>query len=204
MPCPPTCTMRSDSLSKAEVASSNSKTLGFFAKARAMATRCRWPPDRVPPSARRWVSHSVGCDCAIVTVFCYITQLLPTGHHLSWPTCPPPPINNLLYPLFSCLNPWVFFDIFFPYGSWWHLPPSHHPLRHLRCPGRCPGARAAPSASPRSAPGAQPRWPPRRWWRRPPCPVGGPNGATGGGNTWQVGAFRNGHLKAKVGPKEST
>jgi hypothetical protein len=33
--------MRSDSLSKAEVASSNSKTLGFFAKARAMATRCR-------------------------------------------------------------------------------------------------------------------------------------------------------------------
>ena len=31
--------------SRAEVASSHSRTLGSVARARAMATRCFWPPD---------------------------------------------------------------------------------------------------------------------------------------------------------------
>mmetsp|Transcript_74346 Transcript_74346/g.177346 ORF Transcript_74346/g.177346 Transcript_74346/m.177346 type:complete len:87 (+) Transcript_74346:2263-2523(+) len=43
------CTRRSDSLSKAEVASSSNRICGFLARARAIATRWRWPPDSIPP-----------------------------------------------------------------------------------------------------------------------------------------------------------
>ena len=39
----------SDSESRAEVASSNSKMDGFRIRARAMATRCFWPPDNCVP-----------------------------------------------------------------------------------------------------------------------------------------------------------
>mmetsp|Transcript_50825 Transcript_50825/g.109953 ORF Transcript_50825/g.109953 Transcript_50825/m.109953 type:complete len:93 (+) Transcript_50825:2340-2618(+) len=39
------CTLFSDSLSRAEVASSNRSSWGFFARARAMATRCFCPPE---------------------------------------------------------------------------------------------------------------------------------------------------------------
>mmetsp|Transcript_139872 Transcript_139872/g.198092 ORF Transcript_139872/g.198092 Transcript_139872/m.198092 type:complete len:93 (+) Transcript_139872:261-539(+) len=53
-------TMRSDSLSRAEVASSRSKIWGFFAKARAMASRCRWPPESKPPPAPTKVSNLSG------------------------------------------------------------------------------------------------------------------------------------------------
>mmetsp|Transcript_81269 Transcript_81269/g.169828 ORF Transcript_81269/g.169828 Transcript_81269/m.169828 type:complete len:155 (-) Transcript_81269:1513-1977(-) len=43
------CTLFSDSLSKADVASSNKSSWGFLAKARAMATRCFCPPESWPP-----------------------------------------------------------------------------------------------------------------------------------------------------------
>mmetsp|Transcript_82216 Transcript_82216/g.163847 ORF Transcript_82216/g.163847 Transcript_82216/m.163847 type:complete len:187 (-) Transcript_82216:1115-1675(-) len=43
------CTMRSLSLSSADVASSSKSTAGFLMIARAMATRCFWPPDSLPP-----------------------------------------------------------------------------------------------------------------------------------------------------------
>lgn len=42
-------TTRSDSASNALVASSRIKTLGFLIRARAIAIRCFWPPDRVTP-----------------------------------------------------------------------------------------------------------------------------------------------------------
>mmetsp|Transcript_37000 Transcript_37000/g.86841 ORF Transcript_37000/g.86841 Transcript_37000/m.86841 type:complete len:88 (-) Transcript_37000:805-1068(-) len=54
------CTMRSDSLSRADVASSSSKIWGLFARARAMASRCRWPPDRSPPPEPTNVSNCSG------------------------------------------------------------------------------------------------------------------------------------------------
>mmetsp|Transcript_29515 Transcript_29515/g.94071 ORF Transcript_29515/g.94071 Transcript_29515/m.94071 type:complete len:107 (+) Transcript_29515:59-379(+) len=43
------CTWRSDTESKAEVASSSSSTSGSRMIARAMAQRCFWPPLRRPP-----------------------------------------------------------------------------------------------------------------------------------------------------------
>ncbi|GER34660.1 terpene synthase-like sequence-1,8-cineole [Striga asiatica] len=43
------CTTRSDSTSRALVASSKSKIEGFFKMARAMATLCFWPPDSWTP-----------------------------------------------------------------------------------------------------------------------------------------------------------
>ena len=43
------CTMRSDSLSSADVASSRSSTAGFLTSARAIATRCFCPPESLPP-----------------------------------------------------------------------------------------------------------------------------------------------------------
>mmetsp|Transcript_74344 Transcript_74344/g.177331 ORF Transcript_74344/g.177331 Transcript_74344/m.177331 type:complete len:93 (-) Transcript_74344:1592-1870(-) len=53
-------TIRSDSLSRAEVASSRSKSWGLLARARAMASRCRWPPDSKPPPAPTKVSNLSG------------------------------------------------------------------------------------------------------------------------------------------------
>lgn len=43
------CTTRSDSESSALVASSRISTVGCLMRARAMARRCFWPPDRVAP-----------------------------------------------------------------------------------------------------------------------------------------------------------
>lgn len=43
------CTTRSDSASRALVASSSTRMLGFLIRARAMAMRCFWPPDSVAP-----------------------------------------------------------------------------------------------------------------------------------------------------------
>mmetsp|Transcript_36984 Transcript_36984/g.86793 ORF Transcript_36984/g.86793 Transcript_36984/m.86793 type:complete len:87 (-) Transcript_36984:1582-1842(-) len=54
------CTKRSDSLSKAEVASSSRRICGCFARALAIATRCLWPPDNSPPPAPTKVSNSSG------------------------------------------------------------------------------------------------------------------------------------------------
>mmetsp|Transcript_115170 Transcript_115170/g.326294 ORF Transcript_115170/g.326294 Transcript_115170/m.326294 type:complete len:107 (+) Transcript_115170:298-618(+) len=42
-------TTRSDSLSRADVASSSSMIAGFLMSARAIATRCFCPPDSLPP-----------------------------------------------------------------------------------------------------------------------------------------------------------
>mmetsp|Transcript_39384 Transcript_39384/g.79528 ORF Transcript_39384/g.79528 Transcript_39384/m.79528 type:complete len:81 (-) Transcript_39384:85-327(-) len=49
MPSIADCTWNSDSASSAEVASSNSSTLGLLTSARAMATRCLCPPDSCAP-----------------------------------------------------------------------------------------------------------------------------------------------------------
>mmetsp|Transcript_30852 Transcript_30852/g.48349 ORF Transcript_30852/g.48349 Transcript_30852/m.48349 type:complete len:166 (-) Transcript_30852:2198-2695(-) len=43
------CTMRSDSLSRALVASSSRRMLGFLIIARAIAMRCFCPPESLPP-----------------------------------------------------------------------------------------------------------------------------------------------------------
>mmetsp|Transcript_16049 Transcript_16049/g.23738 ORF Transcript_16049/g.23738 Transcript_16049/m.23738 type:complete len:81 (+) Transcript_16049:2527-2769(+) len=43
------CTINSDSLSKADVASSNNKILGFETRTRAIATRCFCPPLNCAP-----------------------------------------------------------------------------------------------------------------------------------------------------------
>mmetsp|Transcript_23179 Transcript_23179/g.71249 ORF Transcript_23179/g.71249 Transcript_23179/m.71249 type:complete len:116 (+) Transcript_23179:79-426(+) len=53
-------TLRSDSASKADVASSSNRTLGLRARARAMAMRCFWPPDIVAPRSPTSVSSSSG------------------------------------------------------------------------------------------------------------------------------------------------
>mmetsp|Transcript_28879 Transcript_28879/g.99699 ORF Transcript_28879/g.99699 Transcript_28879/m.99699 type:complete len:99 (-) Transcript_28879:5363-5659(-) len=50
------CTPRSDSASRAEVASSSSSTAGPRTKARAMATRCFWPPESWMPRSPTCVS----------------------------------------------------------------------------------------------------------------------------------------------------
>lgn len=47
---------RSLSVSSAEVASSNTKILGFLSKARAMAILCFWPPDSSIPRSPTVVS----------------------------------------------------------------------------------------------------------------------------------------------------
>lgn len=49
------CTTRSDSASKALVASSRTRIVGFLIKARAMAMRCFWPPDKVTPLSPGYV-----------------------------------------------------------------------------------------------------------------------------------------------------
>mmetsp|Transcript_100729 Transcript_100729/g.260215 ORF Transcript_100729/g.260215 Transcript_100729/m.260215 type:complete len:90 (+) Transcript_100729:418-687(+) len=43
------CTCRSDSASRALVASSRSRIFGCLTSARAMAMRCFWPPDSCTP-----------------------------------------------------------------------------------------------------------------------------------------------------------
>mmetsp|Transcript_17350 Transcript_17350/g.50379 ORF Transcript_17350/g.50379 Transcript_17350/m.50379 type:complete len:119 (+) Transcript_17350:160-516(+) len=43
------CTMRSLVVSSADVASSSSRMAGLRTMARAMAIRCFWPPESVPP-----------------------------------------------------------------------------------------------------------------------------------------------------------
>lgn len=43
------CTIFSERVSRAEVASSRSKMSGFFIIARAIATRCFWPPESLAP-----------------------------------------------------------------------------------------------------------------------------------------------------------
>mmetsp|Transcript_79269 Transcript_79269/g.212023 ORF Transcript_79269/g.212023 Transcript_79269/m.212023 type:complete len:101 (-) Transcript_79269:1521-1823(-) len=54
------CTIRSLVESSAEVASSRSKTEGFFSNARAKATRCFWPPlNWLPPEPTK-VSRPFG------------------------------------------------------------------------------------------------------------------------------------------------
>mmetsp|Transcript_8798 Transcript_8798/g.26703 ORF Transcript_8798/g.26703 Transcript_8798/m.26703 type:complete len:80 (+) Transcript_8798:588-827(+) len=50
------CTTRSFLVSSALVASSSRMTSGFRTMARAMATRCRSPPERRPPSSPTSVS----------------------------------------------------------------------------------------------------------------------------------------------------
>ena len=51
------CTTRSLSLSSADVASSSSSTAGRRTIARAMAMRCFWPPDSLPPPRPTCVSY---------------------------------------------------------------------------------------------------------------------------------------------------
>mmetsp|Transcript_13373 Transcript_13373/g.23681 ORF Transcript_13373/g.23681 Transcript_13373/m.23681 type:complete len:114 (+) Transcript_13373:3432-3773(+) len=53
-------TRRSLAVSKAEVASSNNKILGFFKMALAIAMRCFWPPDIWVPRSPTWVSNFSG------------------------------------------------------------------------------------------------------------------------------------------------
>mmetsp|Transcript_70293 Transcript_70293/g.162536 ORF Transcript_70293/g.162536 Transcript_70293/m.162536 type:complete len:81 (+) Transcript_70293:346-588(+) len=50
------CTTRSLSVSKALVASSSSSTAGSLTMARAIATRCFWPPLNCPPLSPTSVS----------------------------------------------------------------------------------------------------------------------------------------------------
>mmetsp|Transcript_22195 Transcript_22195/g.50102 ORF Transcript_22195/g.50102 Transcript_22195/m.50102 type:complete len:130 (+) Transcript_22195:267-656(+) len=54
------CTMRSDSLSSADVASSSNNAFGALISARAIATRCFCPPERLPPRIPMEVSYPWG------------------------------------------------------------------------------------------------------------------------------------------------
>ena len=54
--------LRSDSESKAEVASSNSNIAGFFRSTRAIAIRCFSPPDTFKPRSPTIVSTPSGID----------------------------------------------------------------------------------------------------------------------------------------------
>ena len=49
--------MRSDSLSRADVASSSSSTAGLRTRARAIATRCFCPPESLPPPSPTCVAY---------------------------------------------------------------------------------------------------------------------------------------------------
>mmetsp|Transcript_6667 Transcript_6667/g.21364 ORF Transcript_6667/g.21364 Transcript_6667/m.21364 type:complete len:109 (-) Transcript_6667:1547-1873(-) len=51
------CTSRSDSESRADVASSSSSTRGSASRARAMATRCFCPPDSLTPRSPTSVAY---------------------------------------------------------------------------------------------------------------------------------------------------
>lgn len=100
------CTAFSFTLSKAEVASSRSSILGFFMKARAMATLYFCPPDKDPPEPPTIVSiprsifwmksHALASIKAYLisssvasglanSMFSFIEVLNRTG---SWPTYP--------------------------------------------------------------------------------------------------------------------
>mmetsp|Transcript_62549 Transcript_62549/g.204151 ORF Transcript_62549/g.204151 Transcript_62549/m.204151 type:complete len:81 (-) Transcript_62549:1860-2102(-) len=54
--CKACCTRRSESESNAEVASSKMSRRGSFNNARAMATRCFWPPESEEPASPTSVS----------------------------------------------------------------------------------------------------------------------------------------------------
>mmetsp|Transcript_46441 Transcript_46441/g.132389 ORF Transcript_46441/g.132389 Transcript_46441/m.132389 type:complete len:96 (+) Transcript_46441:2372-2659(+) len=54
------CTSRSVSVSRALVASSINRTAGSLSTARAIATRCFWPPERDRPSCETSVSSPCG------------------------------------------------------------------------------------------------------------------------------------------------
>mmetsp|Transcript_23725 Transcript_23725/g.55289 ORF Transcript_23725/g.55289 Transcript_23725/m.55289 type:complete len:226 (-) Transcript_23725:1751-2428(-) len=54
------CTTDSDSVSRADVASSRRSTFGFLTSARAIATRCFWPPESCVPLSPTDVSYPSG------------------------------------------------------------------------------------------------------------------------------------------------
>lgn len=58
--CKASWTSRSFSVSRCEVASSSSKIGASLRMARAMARRCRWPPDNCTPRSPIWVSWPSG------------------------------------------------------------------------------------------------------------------------------------------------
>mmetsp|Transcript_31095 Transcript_31095/g.82848 ORF Transcript_31095/g.82848 Transcript_31095/m.82848 type:complete len:109 (+) Transcript_31095:610-936(+) len=58
--CKACCTRRSESESNAEVASSKMSRRGSFSNARAMATRCFWPPESEVPASPTSVSKPRG------------------------------------------------------------------------------------------------------------------------------------------------
>ena len=66
------CTMRSEALSSAEVASSSSKICGFFRMLLAMAMRCFCPPDSWTPFSPTLVSYPAGSAetkaCALAAI----------------------------------------------------------------------------------------------------------------------------------------
>mmetsp|Transcript_28264 Transcript_28264/g.89870 ORF Transcript_28264/g.89870 Transcript_28264/m.89870 type:complete len:241 (-) Transcript_28264:1423-2145(-) len=76
-------TWLSESLSRAEVASSSSSTCGRLANARAMAMRCFWPPDIWQPAAPTKVSRPFGiarrklkmCACSAALSTCSSVML---------------------------------------------------------------------------------------------------------------------------------
>mmetsp|Transcript_15639 Transcript_15639/g.52703 ORF Transcript_15639/g.52703 Transcript_15639/m.52703 type:complete len:157 (+) Transcript_15639:288-758(+) len=68
VPSSATCTSSSDRASSAEDGSSRTITSGFRTSARAMATRCRWPPDwKQPPSPTAVSRPSGSCDANSAT-----------------------------------------------------------------------------------------------------------------------------------------
>mmetsp|Transcript_27590 Transcript_27590/g.66438 ORF Transcript_27590/g.66438 Transcript_27590/m.66438 type:complete len:98 (-) Transcript_27590:2823-3116(-) len=67
------CTTRSLSESRAEVASSSKRILGFFTSARAIAILCFWPPDSCAPPSPTSVSRPLGNDWIKSWAFAAIT-----------------------------------------------------------------------------------------------------------------------------------
>ena len=74
-----TCTRYSLSESRALVASSNSRTLGFINRALAIAILCFWPPESLSPRSPTTVSYFSGNDTTkswALAIFCFISTPL--------------------------------------------------------------------------------------------------------------------------------
>ena len=82
------CTISWLCSSSADVASSKIKILGFFIRARAMATLCFWPPESLEPLSPQTFSNP-GCNC----YSCALTLFLSMSSS-----------NNVLYLSSTCVR----------------------------------------------------------------------------------------------------
>mmetsp|Transcript_48824 Transcript_48824/g.119554 ORF Transcript_48824/g.119554 Transcript_48824/m.119554 type:complete len:196 (-) Transcript_48824:1440-2027(-) len=112
------CTMRSERVSSADVASSSSSTRGLRRMARAIDTRCFWPPDSCAPPSPRSVSKPSGnlvmksyalASLAACSISARVTARLPCA-----PAAPPSPSPSPSPPAMSGGAPYAIFSAIVP------------------------------------------------------------------------------------------